>query len=70
MAARYKPGWKTSEFWGTLAVHAVNILNAIGVTHLADNNPIAKSIIAVATAIASALTQWSYNGSRAKVKAG
>lgn len=58
-----KPGYRTTEFWLTVAMHFLTLLIASGV--FAPESAGAK----ITALILSALTQLSYNFSRAAVKA-
>lgn len=57
------PGWRTTEFWLTLGVHFLTLLISSGVL------PAESVWVKVATLLLSALSQFSYNASRAQVKA-
>lgn len=58
-----KPGWKTTEFWLTVAAQVVGMLLASGVVH--DGSGFAQALGVAATALAAA----GYSVSRGKVKA-
>ena len=56
-----KPGWKTSEFWLTLAAQALAAVAASGM-------PSDSKVVQIAGLGLSALTMLGYQSSRAKVK--
>lgn len=58
-----KPGWRTSEFWLTLAVHALTFLIA------SEALPVGSIWEKVAAFALSALSQAAYTTARGKVKA-
>lgn len=62
-----KPGWKTTEFWLTLATNAVGALSMTGQLPLPEN---VKQGAAVAGGVLSGLTTAAYAISRALAKRG
>jgi hypothetical protein len=64
MEAKEKPGYRTSEFWISIAVYLLGALAASGV--LADDH-IAMKVAGLALA---ALTSMGYSAARAKTKFG
>ena len=63
MADPKKPGWKTTEFWLTLAASTLSTMYLLGV--IGDASAVGK----VAAVIALALTNAGYTVSRGKLKA-
>lgn len=62
--APHKPGYKTTEFWLTLAAVLVGLLMASGV--IGDGSALGKGLAFIASALASA----GYSYARGIVKAG
>jgi hypothetical protein len=64
MSDGQKPGYKTTEWWGTLVVHLLTALTASGVF------PDTHWIMKAAAFLASAVAQLGYNNSRGLAKSG
>jgi hypothetical protein len=69
-----KPGWATTEFWGTIATCSVAMLLASGIIAPADrdaaNATLTNAITAIGALVASAWTVIHYVRSRTALKEG
>lgn len=63
-----KSGWKTSEFWFTLAAVVVNVLVLFGVLQATDVDPIIKAVSQIIGGVFGIVAVGTYNNSRAMVK--
>lgn len=67
-----KAGWKTSEFWLTLATQVISLLVMLGVVAGSDvesiSGAVKQAITAGFTLVASALVLWRYIQGRVELK--
>ena len=65
-----KPGYKTTEFWVTMATNIAGVLVALGVISPQSSSPLVEAVGKVAGGIILGLSTLGYGLSRGKAKGG